>query len=208
MRATDISMVLVLTLTGCATVQATRTNDATTQPVVADGIVSGEIENVVQGTPMVSESFTDDGETLRSSDSTRNGFASTCEYTRRPAHVHASTVDGHSFDFDVPAGTIALPENHWQFFAIAADRYAQATEATPVHVLNPLSTSPMSEALILVQPAADGTRTVTLTQHTDAGNVDTVATISGEGVVTSVRFPDPNTIVRTGTGVIQPPNAQ
>jgi pimeloyl-ACP methyl ester carboxylesterase len=83
------------------------------------------------------EKFQDDGKTLKS-EITFNGKTITVTLMRSARRAIVE-LDGKTITREVPAGTLALENGHWQAYALAAEQYREAKEPVAVKVLLPAS---------------------------------------------------------------------
>src|SRR5215831_3702825 len=95
--------------------------------------VAGVLVTTQGGKEIARETFRDDGQTLRS-EIAGGGQSITVTLTRAPRRAIVE-VGGQTITRDLPPGTVALENGHWQAYALAAEQYPQAREPVAVKVL-------------------------------------------------------------------------
>lgn len=128
------------------------------------------------------EKFSDDGKRQHSEISfAGKKFSVTLSRAPRQAIVE---VDGKTITREVPAGTLALENGHWQAYALAADEFPDAHEATAVKVLLPGAGMTL-DGKIKVTKRPDKSRHVEVT----IGPLTVEADVGANGAVTHAAVP-------------------
>ncbi len=142
------------------------------------------------------ESYSDDGRVLRSD--VRLGPNDVRMTLSRSPAVLTIESNGQRTEAPIPDGAIALPNGLWQAYAIAAERFPNATTPTRVRVVQGPGT-PEVQAEITVRPsdasadagAPAGTRIV----HVDMSGTVIRAMVAADGTVRRVEVPSQDIVV-------------
>jgi pimeloyl-ACP methyl ester carboxylesterase len=144
--------------------------------------VAGVLVTTQGGTEIGRETFRDDGKTLRSEIAV-GGQSITITLTREPRKAVVE-IGGKTITREVPPGTLALENGHWQAYALAAEQYPQAREPVAVKVLLPAS-GMVIDGKIRVTARPDRSRRVELAMGPLAIEVD----VGPDGAVTHAAIP-------------------
>lgn len=162
MKAVALAYVLALLAAGCAHPAAKPAAPRKAETVLEKPRVrSGELITYKNGAQIGRETWTDDGDLLKSEVSLA-GSAETVTIGRKARRVTVAAA-GKTLERDVAEGVVALENGDWQAYALAAEAFAAAVgpAPTPIKVLVPKAGAVLP-ATILVTSAAGGGKHVAL----------------------------------------------
>jgi pimeloyl-ACP methyl ester carboxylesterase len=117
-------------------------------------VITGELVTYKGDVPIGHESFRDDGDTV-TSDLQFGGRKGTISISRAKRHVRVEAA-GNVIERDIPEGTLALENGHWQAYGIAAQWFADASTPRPVKVLLPAQGVTLDGTIAVTSTAAGG----------------------------------------------------